>query len=238
MLIENFLEVSQAPNLITFQARLIGMAKMLGFDLVTGGLVTESPTSKGSATYSEVSNMPQAFALAAHDPAALSRDPVLKRMKELWVPFHYDQALYVREGAADLWEEQAAYGYKTGIAVALHLPGHQHFLLGVDRADPLPDGPILTRLMADLQFLAVHAQSAAVRLLGPPKAALPPPPKLTKKEIEFLKWTQAGKTAWEAGQIMGLTDQGVQYHCRSVLKKLDVTNKHLAVLKAIELGLL
>lgn len=238
MQLERFLDISQADTLEGFEKQVISMAGELGFGLVTGALVIESPLDRAKFLYRAVGNTPQAFIDAARDRDAARRDPVVRRLKQLSVPFAYDQRLYVAEDAGDLWEEQAAFGYKSGIAVALHLPDHQHFLLGVNREDPLPKSSAqLTRLMADLQFFAVHAQAAATRLLAPAKGT-GELPKFSAREMEVLQWTQAGKSAWETGMIIGLTEQGVQYHLRSILRKLDVNSKHQAVLKAIGLGLL
>lgn len=238
MQLERFLDVSQADSVEALEKQVIQMAAELGFGLVSGALVIESPLDRAKFFYRAIGNTPEAFESAAHDRGSAGRDPVLKRMKQLSVPFAYDQSLYVAEGAADLWEEQAAYGYRAGIAVALHLPDHQHFLLGVDREDPLPSSiGHLTRMMADLQFFAVHAQAAATRLLMPGKPD-EDMPRFSAREMEVLKWTQAGKSAWETGMIIGLSEQGVQYHLRSILKKLGVNSKHQAVLRAISLGLL
>ena len=47
-------------------------------------------------------------------------------------------------------------------------------MLGVDRDQALPSDPSeLTRMVADLQLFAVHAQDAAMRMLVPGGAASP-----------------------------------------------------------------
>lgn len=166
------------------------------------------------------------------------RDPVLQRLKAVSVPFIYDQSVYVNAGAGDLWEEQAVFGYKTGIAVSLHIPGGRQFMLGFDRADPLPGGDEeLTRMLADLQLGAVHAQDAAARLLQPAPLQQSVPT-LTKRELEILKWTAAGKTAGETAQILCISSWTVTYYMRSILTKFQVTNKHKAVLTAMALGII
>ena len=167
------------------------------------------------------------------------RDPVMRRLKRLSAPFVYDQSMYVDEQAGDLWEMQALFGYKTGIAMALHLPGGKHFVMGVDRDQPLPgDDVLVTRMMADLQLLAVHAQETAVRLLAPQALEMQYMPRLTDREIEILKWTSEGKSAWAVGQILNLTEHNVKYHIKRILVKLGVGSKHQAAAKAKFLGLI
>lgn len=79
------------------------------------------------------------------------------------VPIIWSQETYVSAGQGDLWDGQARFGYRTGVAMALHLR-RGHFFLGVDRDQSLPkDRSELTRIVADLQLFAVHAQEAALR---------------------------------------------------------------------------
>jgi DNA-binding CsgD family transcriptional regulator len=238
LLIDRFAEVSMASDLPSFESLLVSMAKDMGFDIVTGALVVEDPSERGKHGYFCVSNCPPEFLEAAKDATAIRRDPVARRLHDTSVPFLYDQELYVKEQAADLWEEQASFGFKSGIAVALHLPGHRHFLLGVDRDGPLPASPAeLTRCMADVQLLAIYAQAAASKLLAPEPGA-PGVPKLSAREVEVLNWTREGKSNWEIGKILDISEEGVRYHLKSLFRKLGATSKHHAVLKAISLGLL
>lgn len=235
MKLKAFLDVSQAPDRGTFEKRLLGFASALDFEIVQGALVVEKP---GQTYIEAIGNTPKAFLEMSRSVDDSLRDPVLKRLHRLSVPFVYDQDMYVSEGAADLWEQQAPFGYRTGISVALHLPGGRHFLLGFDRSKPLPsDETQLTRLLADLQLLAVHAQDAAIRLLDKSTDATPLP-RLTAREVEILQYTMDGKSAWAIGQILGLSEHTINFHLRNVMKKLDSASKHQAVLKALSLGLL
>lgn len=237
MTMQQCFEISQASDLESFRSLLIKGAGNLGFELVTTLLVIENPRD-GSQHVRAVNNTPTGYLEASFDPELIKRDPVSKRLRRLSVPFCYDQALYVQEGAGDMWEEQAAYGYKCGIAAAFHLPDHRHFLFGVDRHDRLPENlDRRAQLMADLQFLAVHALAGASRLLLP-TPTLAELPHLSEQQKEVLRWTQEGKSNWVIGQIMGLSEDGVRYHLRSICRKLDATSKPHALQKARHLGLL
>lgn len=236
MRLQQFLDVSQSADIATFERRLIDFAHLLDFGLVTAAMVLDRPGH--DAAFVTLGNTPAEFAQSSKDAGASRRDPVLQRLKRLSVPFAYDQSLYVSANAADLWEEQATYGYRTGICVALHLPEHRHFLLGVDRERPLPtQDETLTHLLADLQLLAVHAQDAATRLLARPRAHAQAP-RLTRREIEVLRWTMEGKSAWAVAEILHVSENTVNFHVGNILKKLDSASKHQAVLKALALGLL
>jgi len=173
-----------------------------------------------------------------NDLSIARMDPVMQHCKRNSVPIVWNQDTYTNSGAGDLWETQAPYGYRAGICLALHLPEGRHFILGVDRDQGLTaNASELTRLVADLQLFAVHAVDAAMRILLP--EALPvDAPRLTPREIECLRWTMEGKTAWEVGGILSISERTAVLHINNAMHKLQCTNKHLAVLKALRLGLL
>ena len=238
MLLERYYEVSQAPDASALQSRLVRFAEELEFAYVNAVVVIDPPGPAERPTFISLGNTPEPYLQASRDPGDSARDPVLRRLKSWSVPFLYDQDLYAAAGAGDLWETQAAFGYKTGVAVALHLPDYRHFLLGVDRDQPLPiEDRHLTRLMADLQLLAVHAQDAACRLMVPDEPAAAAP-ELTPREVEILRWTMEGKTAWGVGAIIGVSEATVNFHLRNVFRKLGASSKHQAVLKALKMRLI
>jgi DNA-binding CsgD family transcriptional regulator len=234
---QDYLDISQSPDRRTFDGMLVKFAQTLEFGLVSAALVVERPGRE--AIFVTSGNRPEGFLEASKNLSDSKRDPVLRRMKRLNVPFIYDQSLYVSEGAADLWDAQAQFGYHTGIAMALHLPAGKHFLLGVDRDKPLPRSDSrLTRMLADLQLLAVHAQDAAVRLFGFDDAVIADVPHLTSREKEVLKWTMEGKSAREVADILGMSENTVNFHLRNVMTRMDVSSKHQAVRKAVAAGLI
>lgn len=236
MRLQNYFEVSQSADKATFRRRLIDFAHAMDFSLVSSVLVVEHPEREPEFLY--IGNRPEDFAALGADPELSKQDPVLTKLRTAGLPFMYDQKFYTQAGAPELWERAAPYGYRTGISVALRLPGNRQFLLGLDRERALPrSDQKVTRLLADLQLLAVHCQDAAQRLLVP--AAAPANlPSLTPREREVLLRTMEGKSAWATGQILGMSENTVNFHLRNVFRKLDTSSKHVAVLKAISLGLI
>ncbi|MCK6431603.1 MAG: autoinducer binding domain-containing protein [Burkholderiaceae bacterium] len=217
-----------------FESSLTRVAHEMGFPLF-GVIVAVDQPGRASAL-AQLSNPPPAFEQAWLDAPASMRDPVLHELRQSALPVIWNEHTYARAGAADLWDLQAPFGYRVGLAVALHLPRHRHFVLGLDRERNLPtENRRLSRLLADVQLLAVHAQVAAQRLLIP---AMPPPPRLTPRELDVLHWTMLGKDAAAIGQILDISRYTVQFHVENAIAKLDCETKHAAVLKALEHGLL
>lgn len=238
MQLQSFFDISQATDRVAFRRRLIDFAHAMDFTLVSGVLVIED---EQQPEWHYVGNAPADFSQST-DQALMKKDPVLAQLRKLAVPFMYDQKFYVKAGVPELWEIAAPYGYRTGISVNLRLAGNAHFLLGLDRERTLPHNPEkLTRLFADLQLLAVHCQDAAHRLLRHQQAPVESPaptPTLTPREREVLQWTKEGKSTWATGQLLSMSEHTVNFHLRNVFRKLDTSSKHVAVLKAISLGLI
>lgn len=59
---------------------------------------------------------------------------------------------------------------------------------------------------------------------------------LSERELDCLQWTAAGKTAWEAGVILGLTERTVRFHLNTAREKLKCATTAQAVAKAVAGG--
>src|SRR2546428_8587446 len=229
MLQGGHLSVMQARNRSEFRDELVRHAKGAGFDYVSATAIIDHVV--GDTEFVSVSNTPEAYLATFESVAAGRRDPVMQHCKGRSVPIIWDQATYADKGVADMWEEQARFGYKTGVAMALHLPEGRHFFFGVDRDQALPVSPgELTRMVADVQLFAVHAMDAAMRLLVPERLQ-PERPVLTNREVECLSRTMDGKTAWEVGNLLGISERTAVLHLQTAMRKLGCINKHQAVLK-------
>ena len=215
---------------------VVGFTRRLGFETVSATTVVDH--FRAESEFITIDNTPAAYRNEFEDVDNHRRDPVMQHCKRHSMPIIWNQETYTSVGQGDKWETQARYGYRYGIALALHLPEGRHFFLGVDRDQALPQtSSELTRLVADLQLFAVHAQDAALRLLLPssPQTDLPA---LTPREMESLRWTMEGKTAWELGGILGISERTAVLHVNNATHKLGCVNKHQAVLKALRLGLI
>lgn len=236
MLQGSYQSILEARDRKEFREEVVRFTKQLGFDTVAAVTVVDHPVS--DTEFIAIDNAPEAFRDTMEDPRNGQLDPVLQHCKRQSVPIIWDQSTYLSAGQIEMWEAQAQFGYRTGICLALHMPEGRHFVLGVDRDQALPkDTGEITRMVADLQLFAVHAQDTAMRVLVPQRLQ-PERPKLTPRELDSLRWTMEGKTAWEVGAILGIAERTAVLHINNAMHKLGCTNKHQAVLKALRLGLI
>lgn len=236
MLQGRFASLLEAGSRDDFRQEVVRFSQVLGFSTVSAVVVVDG--AAGRSDFEAVDNAPHGYAKAINDVACMRRDPVMQHCRQHTVPIVWDQATYTSQGLGELWEEQARFGYRTGVCLAMHLPEGRHFVLGVDRDQPLPSDQIeLTRLVADLQLFAVFAHDVALRVMSPVTEPVDRPA-LTARELEALRWTMEGKTAWEVGAILGITERTAVLHVNNAMHKLQCSSKHQAVLKALRLGLI
>lgn len=61
---------------------------------------------------------------------------------------------------------------------------------------------------------------------------------LTSREREVLKWVTQGKTSWETGKILSITERTVKFHLNNTYQKLNVTNRIQAIATAVNHGII
>jgi LuxR family transcriptional regulator, quorum-sensing system regulator CciR len=74
----------------------------------------------------------------------------------------------------------------------------------------------------------VHAMGGLQRL--------PPGSRLSKREVECLRWAAIGKTDFEISMIMSRSRATVRFHIHNASTKLDAVNRSQTVFKAAQLG--
>ncbi len=231
----DYLSILEAKTKDALLAQLVSFARRMGFETISAMAVVDHVL--GEPEFLVLDNVPAGFATMANDNSLGKVDPVMQHCKRRSVPIVWGQDTYVRANQGEKWEMQARFGFSHGVALAMHMPEGRHFVLGVDRDQALPDDPAeVTRIVAAVQLFAVHAQEAAMPLLIPSTLAREAP-SLTPRELETLRWTMEGKTAWEVGRILGIAENTVIRHTHHATQKLGCVNKYHAAIKALRLGL-
>ena len=61
---------------------------------------------------------------------------------------------------------------------------------------------------------------------------------LSRRQVECLSWAEAGKSARDTGQILGISQRTVEKHLEQAYELLGVRTRIQAVVRARQLGLL
>ena len=59
---------------------------------------------------------------------------------------------------------------------------------------------------------------------------------LTTREIEVLRWIAHGKSDWQIGQILNISDKTVNFHVENMKRKCGVATRIQVVVKAVHEG--
>lgn len=128
-----------------------------------------------------------------------------------------------------------AMGVASAIVAPTYLPGG--VIGAVVWASPEPLAGIEQVFMAEaadlhalaLRLMATYAE--ATRAAVPEAAA-----RLTRREIQCLRWAAAGKTVPEIGRIIRISAPTVRFHLANASRKLSVTGRSQAIHRAASLG--
>jgi DNA-binding CsgD family transcriptional regulator len=126
---------------------------------------------------------------------------------------------------------------KAAIVVPVHLPFGQ---IGAVSFNPLdPENTNLEREFLEWgDALGLYARtfiSTYVHAMGSMQA-LPPESRLSKREVECLRWAAIGKTDLEISMIMSRSRATVRFHIHNASIKLNAVNRSQTVFKAAQLG--
>ena len=138
MLLKEFTSVPSAKSRDQLLVEVVRFAGCLGFETVNAMIVVDHV--RGGPEFICVDNTPAGYRKSFADLDRGRRDPVMQHCTRAGVPIIWNQDTYTAAGKGHISETQAPFGYHTGIAFALHLPGGRHFVIGVDRDRPLPAG--------------------------------------------------------------------------------------------------
>ncbi|WP_404482090.1 LuxR C-terminal-related transcriptional regulator [Novosphingobium sp. BL-52-GroH] len=126
---------------------------------------------------------------------------------------------------------------RAAIGVPVHLPFGQ---IGAVSFNPLDrDKTDLSeefdRLSDALGLYARTFIATYVQVMGSTQA-LPPASRLSKREVECLRWAAIGKTDLEISMIMSRSRATVRFHIHNAATKLNAVNRSQTVFKAAQLG--
>lgn len=164
-------------------------------------------------------------------------DPVVLLTPEIERPFLWDSlsSSYKLNRAQDTLMHQAnESGLKDGVGIPLHGPRGSVCLVTYAASDGHPDpGAELPKL--DVLAAQFHSAYSA---LGRSENDHRTTAVLSKRERECLQWIASGKSSWDIGVILNISENTVNFHVKNVLRKLDANTRILAVVKALRYGLI
>ncbi|MGY3505810.1 helix-turn-helix transcriptional regulator [Bradyrhizobium sp. USDA 4471] len=156
-------------------------------------------------------------------------DPVLRLCRQSVNPFEWSEAPYdadLEPDAAEVMNRATDFRMSRGFIVPIHsLTG---YAAGVSLGGVHLD--LNARSKPAPHLMAMYGFDHIRRLLEP---APHPSARLTPREREVMLWASQGKSAWEIGQILHITQRTAEEHLATAARKLGAVNRTHAVVLAI-----
>ncbi|VVE36160.1 helix-turn-helix transcriptional regulator [Pandoraea anhela] len=209
------------------------------------------PLPDGTVATPRLDNLPQAWQARYDAQGFEAIDPTLALAARQLTPVEWKAGLYTSPDTRRLLEEQRRAGLRFGVTYPVYTPSGASGTLSLS-SPWRPPSPCLSRTRHPHDtahacahtwmqhaggVLATHVHEAVWRIVQR-DAARRRAPVLTPRERECLRWVARGKTSWEIGRILTISEHGVVFHLRSVMRKFDVSSRHRAAKLASDYGLL
>ncbi len=142
-----------------------------------------------------------------------------------------EQTLKSGSQAWRVMNEGREFGF--GMGVTFPIPGSDGYLAAITAI-----GPVVAKESDDCKALDVISTYIYRQLLAFEKTELSEDKvvQLTRREKECVHWLAEGKTYWDIGEILSVSQNTVRRHCENVKEKYGVSSRTQTVVEAIRRG--
>lgn len=162
-------------------------------------------------------------------------DPVVKHCMENSSPVTWGEInILKRSNTINVMEEAKIYDLKFGVSIPIHTNNSSFGMVSFASSEKMRTDNSLAVMASNLvqplisDFVTKQSQSLRdVHSIS-----------LTDRELECLKWSAEGKSAWEISRIICCSERTVIFHISNMCNKLGAANKYQAISKAIISGVM
>lgn len=206
------------------------------FGYIYGGVADVGrPIDNNGSRFLEVT-WPREWHMRYREKKYIENDPAVLHLKQSHEPFTWQEALHT--GLYDsvqqrVVEEGAEFGMASGFVIPI-------FGLPTGTAVVTVAGGEVTgdrRDHAEIHLAALYAH-ARIRTLDSERKQRSNVVILSSRERECLEWVAVGKSDWEIGEILSISEKTVNAHIERAKRKLEVPSRVQAVVMAIRMGVL
>jgi LuxR family quorum sensing-dependent transcriptional regulator len=189
-----------------------------------------NPALRQGANTFTIGNWPSEWRTEWLSKNYIVHDPIARMALKTRRAFTWKQAYeHASRFGKTILDASRAFGFSDGLAIPIHSedgpPGC--VTLGGPKVELSP------RERGAIELAATHAYVRLETLFGVP-IAYQPVKNLSPREIDVLHYVAAGKTNWEIGQILTLSQHSVGEYIQAAQRKLNCVNRAHAVAVAMQ----
>lgn len=162
----------------------------------------------------------------------VEHDPVIAEVLTNVEPFLWSEALAKArpdKKRRQIFHEASEFHLNEGICIPIY--GPRNYMAYVSLAGAQPD--LAPGSRAALHVMALYTHNRLAKLL---RTRTPAPPPLTPRETECLNWVARGKSDWEIGEILNISERTAHWYIENAKRKLGVATRLQAVIAAVSAG--
>jgi LuxR family quorum-sensing system transcriptional regulator CciR len=173
---------------------------------------------------------PQTWKRIAAARRYFSDDPILAAAEKAPVAFAWSDieewiALNARQ--REIMSTASVMGLDNGITVPVHLPGN---CMGACSFVTRRETALPWDALPTVQYIGMLAFDMARRFAAPAKVSQP---RLTKRQFDCIVLVAQGKSDWDAGRLLGISDQTVHKHIEDAKRRYGVATRIQLVVGAL-----
>jgi LuxR family transcriptional regulator, quorum-sensing system regulator LasR len=234
--IERFIALLECETEDNWLKSIIQMGNDYGFEQTLIALVPDHPTSLNDAFLR--SNYSSQWLDIYNCEKLVIIDPTVAHCVTRSTPLIWEPAIFSSKKQREMYEEASSHGLCSGVALPFHGSNGEIGILCFAN-DVSPNKRFCQDTHHHLPALSMmrdFAFEASLRYANLSKHQ--PPPMLTHRELECLKWCAAGKSSWEIAKILCCSESVINFHFGNLRHKFSATTRRQVVVKAIHSGLL
>lgn len=215
-------------------AKMKAAAREIGYDQVLFGIELRLPVV--GPLQHITSAYPEAYQVLYQERAFLTKDPTVVHCQTRTEPLVWREQMY--EGASrEMMEEAQKFGLQHGVSLPVHERGKIVSMLSLGRDKPFESEAEREYVLSAGNILA-HSLHFASENLILPDLLEERRPHLSPREKECFQLVAQGKSNWDIGQLLAISEAAAAFHVKNVLKKLRVSTRMQAVAIGVALGMI
>lgn len=236
-MVDEFMPILQSRTLEEIGKHVGRFCRDAGYQFFSYGIV-KSASMESTHLEHVISNCPAWHEIYSTRQYA-NIDPVLAHVRNSALPLRWERAMYSTGEQSCLEADARSFGLIHGMTLPVRGRRGGVGLLNVasDGIQGVPFSDLGQVAKLSLLGAYIEEKVAMIGRHAGGEASLRVAD-MSKRERQCLQWCSAGKTSWEIGAILGITESTVNFHIGNVVRKLNAKGRRHAVAKAISLGLL
>lgn len=182
------------------------------------------------------SGYPMPYQQLYHQRAFIARDPTVTHCQTRSDPLVWSEKIYA-PSSYEIMEESRHHGLGYGVSLPVHESPRVVGMLSLARDQPFANEAEQQRAIQAGEVLAACVHMASQRLIVP-GILESKRPRLSPQEGECFKLVAIGKSNWDIGQLLNISETTAAFHVKNVLKKFGVSTRMQAVAMGVALGMI